>query len=130
MEGKQLHATLKALHSLANNKPMEMPELLGCLDSVCSAAYSDPKCVGLINWLGVYRDQWFTFVWNKGVESTNNIAERGLRPSVVMRKITGGNRSPIGSRNHEVIMSVMGTWEKQDKDFFEEGLKALQTDLR
>jgi len=40
--------------------------------------------------------------------------------------ITGGNRSPTGAHNHEVMMSVMGTWDKQDKDFFEEGLKALQ----
>ena len=75
----------------------------------------------------MYRDQWFTFVENKGIDSTNNAAERGLRPSVVMRKITGGNRAPKGARNHEVIMSVMGTWNKQDKDFFDEGLKALQT---
>lgn len=125
-EGKQLHAMLKALHNLANNKPMPVTELLAVLDSVCSANYSDTKCVGLAKWLRVYRDQWFTFVENKGVESTNNIAERGLRPSVVMRKITGGNRSPTGARNHEVVMSVMGTWDKQDKDFFVEGLLALQ----
>jgi transposase len=126
-EGKQLHQTLKALHKLGvNRKGMQVGELLESLDSACSAQYSDPKCSSLVKWLRVYREQWFTFVGEKGVESTNNIAERGLRPSVVMRKITGGNRSPIGARNHEVIMSVMGTWNKQDKDFFEEGLKALQ----
>lgn len=126
LEGKHLHAMLKALHNLANNKPMHVTELLASLDSMCSNQYADLKCVKLANWLKAYRGQWFTFVEHEGVDSTNNAAERGLRPSVVMRKITGGNRSPIGARNHEVIMSVMGTWNKQDKDFFDEGLKALQ----
>ena len=127
-EGRQLHQQLKALHKLGVNKmDIQVSELLESLDSLCSTAYADPKCIGLAKWLRVYRDQWFTFVENKGIDSTNNAAERGLRPSVVMRKITGGNRAPKGARNHEVIMSVMGTWNKQDKDFFDEGLKALQT---
>src|SRR3989338_1246140 len=130
-EGIQLHQTLKALHRLAvEKKGIEIGELLNVLDSACSAKYSDPKCISLVKWLSVYRDQWFTFVENKGVGSTNNAAERGLRPSVVMRKITGGNRSTKGAHNHEVIMSVMGTWNKQDKDFFDEGLLALQANLR
>ncbi len=129
-EGKHLHAMLKALHNLANNKPMRVAELLGALDSMCSKQYTDLKCVKLANWLKMYRDQWFTFVENKGVDSTNNEAERGLRPSVVMRKITGGNRAPKGAHNHEVIMSVMETWKKQDKDFFDEGLKTLQSNLQ
>jgi len=46
-----------------------------------------------------------------------------------MRKITGGNRSEKGARNHEVIMSVMGTWKKQGLDFFEEGTGILQGGL-
>src|SRR3989338_9236843 len=131
-EGKQLHQSLKALHRLAVDKDVSTDELLKILDGVCSNQYTDPKCVQLTNWLARYRNEWFTFVEHKqiGVESTNNVAERGLRPSVVMRKITGGNRSPIGAHNHEVVMSVMGTWNKQGKDFFVEGLKALQTTCR
>lgn len=130
-EGKQLHCYLKALHRLAvDKKGMLVGELLEGLDSVCSVRYNDPKCVSLVKWLMAYRDEWFTFVEHEDVDSTNNAAEGGLRPSVVMRKITGGNRSQKGARNHEVIMSVAGTWEKQGKDFFDEGFKTLQAGLQ
>lgn len=130
-EGIKLHTFLKALHNMAINKEVLVSDLLAGLDSACSASYADPKCIKLVSWIRRYRNEWFTFVEHKniGVESTNNIAERGLRPSVVMRKITGGNRAPKGAHNHEVIMSVMGTWNKQNKDFFEEGLKTLQANL-
>lgn len=130
-EGIKLHTFLKALRNLAINKGVFIGELLDGLDSACSVSYADPKCIKLVNWIKRYRDEWFTFVEHKdiGVESTNNIAERGLRPSVVMRKITGGNRAPKGAHNHEVIMSVIGTWDKQNKDFFDEGLKVIQSNL-
>jgi len=128
-EGKSLHTILKALHRLGVNKDISVDELLKGLDSVYSVQYKDEKCIKLAKWLKTYRNEWFTFVEHEGIESTNNAAERGLRPSVVMRKITGGNRTPKGAHNHEVIMSVMGTWKKQDKDFFDEGLKTLQSNL-
>lgn len=50
-----------------------------------------------------------TFLDNPQIEPTNNSAERGLRPSVIMRKITFGNRSEVGARNHSVIMSILQT---------------------
>jgi len=43
------------------------------------------------------------------VSSHNNFVERLLRLSVIMRKITFGNRSEEGSKNHEVIMSLLQT---------------------
>ncbi len=63
------------------------------------------------------------------VDCTNNAAERDLRPSVVMRKITGGNRSAKGARNHEVIMSVMQTWNKQGIDYMDESMKLIKAQL-
>lgn len=48
----------------------------------------------------------------------NNEAERSLRPFVIMRKIIGCLRSEIGVRTHEVMMSLISTWEKQGKDIF------------
>lgn len=39
----------------------------------------------------------------------NNIAERLLRDNVIMRKITFGNRSENGMRNHEVLTSLIQT---------------------
>jgi len=51
----------------------------------------------------------FTFLTHTSIDATNNRAERGLRPSVIMRKVTFGNRAPTGSRNHETLMSLIQT---------------------
>ncbi|MBU2258967.1 MAG: IS66 family transposase [Candidatus Omnitrophica bacterium] len=51
----------------------------------------------------------FTFLTHTSIDATNNRAERGLRPSVIMRKVTFGNRSPTGSTNHETLMSLIQT---------------------
>lgn len=39
----------------------------------------------------------------------NNLAERGVRPSVVVRKISGGSRSDIGAQTFAVNMSIIQT---------------------
>ena len=54
-------------------------------------------------------DELVTCLDYKGISSHNNLVERLLRGSVIMRKITFGNRSREGARNHEVIMSLIQT---------------------
>jgi transposase len=71
----------------------------------------------------------FTFLEVEGLEPHNNAAERGLRESVVIRKISGGNRSEKGARTHEVMMSVMETYGLQGKDFFQDGMEYIQRQL-
>jgi len=56
-----------------------------------------------------HRSENFIFLRYKQVEPDNNRAERALRPSVVMRKITYGNNSPTGVFNHETLMSLVET---------------------
>ena len=56
-----------------------------------------------------FNNELFTFMDNPDIEPTNNRAERNLRPNVIMRKITFGNRSISGARNHEIITSVLQT---------------------
>jgi len=51
----------------------------------------------------------FTFLDNPVVEPTNNRAERQLRPLVIMRKVTFGNRTALGALNQAVIMSIIQT---------------------
>ena len=48
-------------------------------------------------------DKLFTFLRIKGVEPTNNYAERILRFLVIMRKICNGTRSAAGSESHAVL---------------------------
>ena len=61
-------------------------------------------------------DYWFTFILNPGVETTNNRAERALRPHVVLRKILGTLRNRKGTAIHELIMTVLATWGQRGLD--------------
>jgi FtsZ-binding cell division protein ZapB len=56
-----------------------------------------------------HNQELFVFLDNPRVEPTNNRAERQLRPMVIMRKVTFGNRSASGALNQAVIMSVIET---------------------
>ncbi|MBU2529598.1 MAG: transposase [Elusimicrobia bacterium] len=47
-------------------------------------------------------NELLTFLDNPIVEPTNNRVERQLRPNVIMRKITFGNGSQTGVRNHTI----------------------------
>jgi hypothetical protein len=59
------------------------------------------------------RDKLFTFLKVKGVQPTNNHAERALRFLVIMRKICFGTRSDAGSESHGVLPSLLQTAKQQ-----------------
>lgn len=50
-----------------------------------------------------------TAILFEGVELTNNLAERGIRKAVVIRKISGGSRSDLGAETFAVNMSIIQT---------------------
>ncbi len=54
--------------------------------------------------------EWFVFVEHPEVPSTNNLAERSLRPLVTARKISGGTRTDQGSKTRMSLASLAGTW--------------------
>ena len=56
-----------------------------------------------------HNQELFIFLDNPSVEPTNNRAERQLRPMVIKRKLTFGNRSDLGASNEAVVMSVVET---------------------
>jgi transposase len=58
-------------------------------------------------------EQWLTFLTFPEVSPTNNLAERALRPLVIQRKITYGNRSAAGAARLGVIHSVLETAKRQ-----------------
>lgn len=55
----------------------------------------------------------WTFVRVPGVEPTNNLAERLIRPGVLWRKRSFGTQSQAGSRFTERIMTVVTTLKQQ-----------------
>ena len=46
----------------------------------------------------------------------NNLAERMIRPHVILRNRSFQNRSPEGARAHETLMSLLHTLQLQGKD--------------
>ena len=56
---------------------------------------------------------------NRGVEPTNNRAERDLRPAVIDRKLSCGNKTPAGKRAWEIIRSVVTTVAKQSDNLLD-----------
>ena len=63
-------------------------------------------------------DAWpalWTFAHVDGVEPTNTVAERALRPAVLWRKGSFGTQSAAGSRFVERIMTVAATCKQQGR---------------
>jgi transposase len=53
--------------------------------------------------------EWLVFVDDPRVPPTNNLAERKLRPLVVLRKITFGHRNEAGGKRMAKIMTIQET---------------------
>lgn len=58
----------------------------------------------------------FAFVANPQIPSENNAAERAVRPAVVARKISGGSRSPKGSKTCSILRTLFETWSLQGQN--------------
>lgn len=66
------------------------------------------------------RRRWlFTFLDHPGVEATNNRAERSLRPAVIARKLSCGNKTERGKRTWEILASLAATCSQRQQDFVE-----------
>lgn len=59
----------------------------------------------------------FTFLDHQRVDATNNLAERRLRPAVIRRKLSCGNRTRGGARTWEVLASLAATYVQQGLSF-------------
>ena len=72
-----------------------------------------------------YKKELFTFVVSD-IDPTNNAAERGLRHAVVSRKISRGTRSPRGSEAKAILMSLFGSWKRQNLNPLDQAIFAVQ----
>jgi transposase len=99
------------------------------LSRIALERYEDRDCQRLGKRLHKYREDMFRFVVVEGLDPNNNAAERGIRPNVVKRKISGGNRSNKGAVAHAVNMSIIETCKRQDLNFFEFGMEYLQNQI-
>ena len=63
------------------------------------------------------RDHLFTFLDHPQVEATNNLAKRQLRPAVIARKISCGNKTASGARTWEILTSLAATCALRGESF-------------
>ena len=61
---------------------------------------------------------YFRFMFESGVEPTNNHSEQQIRHCVIDRRITQGTRSERGQRYHERMWTAIATCGKQRRSFF------------
>src|SRR5438067_6221838 len=61
----------------------------------------------------------WTFLRVRGIEPTNNAAERALRHAVLWWKSSGGTASEWGSRFVERVLSVAATCRQQGRNVLE-----------
>jgi transposase len=94
-------------------------KLEAALDRLLAQEVDDPENVKLVKLLTKQRHHLLTFLYVEEVDPTNNIAERRIRPAVIVRKISAGNRSTQGSDTHAILTSIIQTCRQQDKDFLD-----------
>jgi transposase len=56
-----------------------------------------------------HRPHLLRFLYAEELEATNNLAERQLRPGVIIRKTNGCNRSREGAQTHSILASLLAT---------------------
>jgi hypothetical protein len=67
------------------------------------------KAITLQQRIVKHHDEWLVFLDDPRVPSTNNLAERALRPLVVLRKATFGHRTRAGAERMAAFLTVQET---------------------
>src|ERR1700738_5705947 len=91
---------------------------------------SEPNEEAVRKRLNKQRDHLFTFLDYDGVDATNNLAERQLRPAVIARKISCGNKTPKGARTWQILTSLAATSAQRAASFIAEIARAAPLQAR
>jgi transposase len=89
-------------------------------------AREEHPCRALAKRVLRHQDELFQFVLVVGLAADNNLAERSLRPLVVVRKISGGTRSPQGSQTRMTLATIFATLKARGLNPFTECLALLR----
>jgi transposase len=89
-----------------------------------------PKTEGVGREIFTVRQAWWTCVRHPGVEPTNHVAERAIRPGVLWRKGSFGTQSADGSRFVEAMMTVVATLNQQHRNVLDDLTTACEAALR
>lgn len=77
------------------------------------------------NRLRKQQDHLFTFLDYPAVDATNNLAERQLRPAVISRKLSCGNKTRNGAHTWSILASLAATSQQRGDSFIEQVAHAM-----
>lgn len=86
------------------------------LDRLLAEERAQGGDVAIRNRIGKRRGSILVCLDDPAVEPTNNRAERDLRPAVIARKVSCGNKTSAGKRCFEVLRSVASSCGKRGHD--------------
>jgi transposase len=86
------------------------------LDELMARPWKDKQAKRLLKRFRRHRQDLFTFLDDPAVPFDNNAAERAIRPAVIIRKNSYGNRSQRGADAQAVLMSIYRTLKQRAHD--------------
>ena len=116
---KALYTKLKVLNEKPPNDDdirkvnWEFNDIIRCLSTI-------KKARSLVTLIKNGEDDWFTALYYPDVPFENNLAERELRPIVLLRKAIGCYRNEKGKAWIENVVSVLHTWKLRNLNLFEQ----------
>jgi transposase len=100
------------------------------MDALMAIPWKDKQAKRLLKRFRRHRQDLFTFLDDPAVPFDNNAAERAVRPAVIIRKNSYGNRSQRGADTQAVLMSIYRTLKQRDHDPLKTITEALAEYLR
>jgi len=94
-------------------------QLVEAIEASVRPVRSDPHEERVANRLRKHSDHLLACLDYPWIESTNNRAERALRPAVIGRKLSCGNKTAHGAHVWEIMASLAATWAQRGRSFID-----------
>src|SRR5438093_11430327 len=92
----------------------------GQLQARLATVLDQPTMVPAVRRFATHLDrEWpalFSFLYDPTIDATNWRAEQALRPAVVNRKVSGGNRTWLGAQTQQVLATLFRTSSQRQLD--------------
>ncbi len=114
---EQYRAAIKHLQNEANDLIPELEQIEKQVED--QTIEFQESTIKVLKRFSRQKDHLFTFMEYDQVDATNNLAERRLRPAVISRKISCGNKTDKGADTWQTLASLMQTFIHQSMSFEE-----------
>lgn len=126
-EAKYIHKRMKYIYRKAKEGKTSKEKLLSWIDLIGGRGYLSKEVFRFVKSIcRNHREDLFRFIDNPEINPSNNLAEQGLRPAVVIRKVSGGSRSENGAETTAKLLSVMQTMKMQEGNIIDNMVDLLQ----